>query len=88
MKKPAMTARLIAVAVAALASTSALAAAAITGGGSTWVYPLVAKWAAAYMAKTGIQVNYQSIGSGGGIAQIEAGTMAFGASDEPLTPQV
>ncbi len=64
------------------------AAGAITGAGSTWVYPLVAKWAAAYMAKTGTQVNYQSIGSGGGIAQIEAGTVAFGASDKPLTPDV
>ncbi|MGH8261359.1 MAG: phosphate ABC transporter substrate-binding protein PstS, partial [Steroidobacteraceae bacterium] len=50
------------------------------------VYPLVAKWAAAYAAQTGIQVNYQPIGSGGGIAQIEAGTVAFGASDKPLTP--
>jgi len=58
----------------------------ITGAGSTWVYPLVAKWSAAYQAKTGIQVNYQSIGSGGGIAQIKAGTVAFGASDMPLTP--
>ncbi len=60
----------------------------ITGAGSTWVYPLVAKWAAVYEKKTGIQVNYQSIGSGGGIAQIKAGTVAFGASDMPLTPEV
>lgn len=59
----------------------------LTGAGSTWVYPLVAKWSAAYQQKTGIQVNYQSIGSGGGIAQIKAGTVAFGASDMPLTPQ-
>ena len=75
-------------AAAVLVSTNALAAGAITGAGSTWVYPLIAKWAAAYMASTGTQVNYQSIGSGGGIAQIEAGTVAFGASDKPLTPQV
>src|SRR5512146_879413 len=80
--------RLIAVAAAAIVSTNVFAAGAITGAGSTWVYPLVAKWADAYKAKTGIQVNYQSIGSGGGIAQIEAGTVAFGASDKPLTPDV
>jgi len=59
----------------------------LTGAGSTWVYPLVAKWSAAYQSKTGIQVNYQSIGSGGGIAQIKAGTVAFGASDMPLKPE-
>lgn len=59
----------------------------LTGAGSTWVYPLVAKWSAAYNKETGIQVNYQSIGSGGGIAQIKAGTVAFGASDKPLTSE-
>jgi len=67
-------------------AVTAFAANSITGAGSTWVYPLVAKWSSAYEAKTGIQVNYQSIGSGGGIAQIKAGTVAFGASDMPLTP--
>ena len=61
-------------------------ATAITGAGSSWVYPLVSKWAQVYAQKTGIQVNYQSIGSGGGIQQIKAGTVAFGASDMPLTP--
>ena len=76
-----------AVAAAALsfAATNAQAAT-ITGAGSTWVYPLVAKWAAAYQKKTGIAVNYASIGSGGGIKQIESGVVAFGASDMPLTP--
>lgn len=59
----------------------------ITGAGSSWVYPLVAKWSAEYTTKTGIKVNYQSIGSGGGIAQIKAGTVAFGASDMPLKPE-
>lgn len=59
----------------------------LTGAGSTWVYPLVAKWAATYETKTGIKINYQSIGSGGGIAQIKAGTVAFGASDMPLKPE-
>ncbi len=59
----------------------------LTGAGSTWVYPLVAKWSAAYEKITGAQINYQSIGSGGGIAQIKAGTVAFGASDMPLKPE-
>ena len=62
------------------------AAATINGAGSSWVYPLVAKWAQAYHQKTGKQVNYASIGSGGGIRQIERGVVAFGASDMPLTP--
>jgi len=77
-----------AVAAAALVSTNVFAADEITGAGSTWVYPLVAKWADAYRTQAGVQVNYQSIGSGGGISQIKAGTVAFGASDKPLTPQV
>ncbi|MHB8665929.1 MAG: phosphate ABC transporter substrate-binding protein PstS [Burkholderiales bacterium] len=59
----------------------------ITGAGSSWVYPLVSKWAQVYAQQTGTQVNYQSIGSGGGIQQIKAGTVAFGASDMPLTPE-
>ncbi len=73
---------------AALAVASTFAAAAqatdITGAGSSFVYPVVSKWSAAYAEKTGNQVNYQSIGSGGGIAQIKAGTVDFGASDMPL----
>ncbi len=77
--------RLAVLAVASVFSLGANAAQ-ITGAGSTWVYPLVAKWSATYAKKTGIQVNYQAIGSGGGIAQIKAGTVAFGASDMPLTP--
>ncbi len=73
-------------AVGAGLAANAYAGVHLTGAGSTWVYPLVAKWSAAYEKETGIQVNYQSIGSGGGIAQIKAGTVAFGASDMPLTP--
>ncbi len=76
----------LALTLALVGSVAVFAATSITGAGSTWVYPLVAKWSAAYQGKTGIQVNYQSIGSGGGIAQIKAGTVAFGASDMPLTP--
>ena len=56
----------------------------ITGAGATFPYPIYAKWAEAYKAKTGISLNYQSIGSGGGIKQIEAKTVDFGASDMPL----
>ena len=74
--------------ITSILSTAAFAAAPLTGAGSTWVYPLVAKWAAVYQSQMGIAVNYQAIGSGGGIQQIKAGTVAFGASDMPLTPQV
>jgi phosphate transport system substrate-binding protein len=59
----------------------------ITGAGATFPYPIYAKWAEAYKAKTGVGMNYQSIGSGGGIAQIKAGTVDFGASDMPLKPE-
>ncbi len=57
----------------------------ITGAGATFPYPIYAKWAEAYKAKTGSSVNYQSIGSGGGIKQIKGKTVDFGASDKPLT---
>jgi phosphate transport system substrate-binding protein len=66
----------------ALFSTTALAQ--ITGAGATFPAPLYAKWADAYSKETGIKINYQSIGSGGGIKQIEARTVTFGASDMPL----
>lgn len=72
---------------AAAPATPPAAVNAVAGAGSSWVYPLVAKWAAAYQQKFGIQVNYSSIGSGGGISQIKAGTVAFGASDKPLSPE-
>ena len=61
-------------------------AADITGAGATFPYPLYAKWAEAYKNQTGIGLNYQSIGSGGGINQIKADTVDFGASDMPLEP--
>ena len=61
-------------------------AADIIGAGATFPYPIYAKWAEAYKAKTGQGMNYQSIGSGGGIAQIKAKTVDFGASDMPLKP--
>jgi phosphate transport system substrate-binding protein len=68
------------------ASTWATFAADISGAGATFPYPVYAKWADAYKKETGIGLNYQSIGSGGGIKQIQAKTVTFGASDMPLTP--
>ena len=56
----------------------------ITGAGATFPYPIYAKWADAYKKQTGVGMNYQSIGSGGGIKQITAKTVAFGASDAPM----
>ncbi|MGE5202142.1 MAG: phosphate ABC transporter substrate-binding protein PstS [Acidobacteriota bacterium] len=63
---------------------TSVSAAEISGAGATFPYPIYAKWAEAYKAKTGVAMNYQSIGSGGGIAQIKAKTVDFGASDAPL----
>ena len=59
-------------------------AADISGAGATFPYPIYAKWADAYKKETGNGLNYQSIGSGGGIKQIKAKTVTFGASDTPL----
>ena len=59
----------------------------ISGAGASFIYPLVSKWSADYNAATGARVNYQSIGSGGGIAQIKAGTVDFGSSDKPLSSE-
>ena len=72
------------VAAALAAAVPAANAADTTGAGSTFVYPILSKWAAEYQARTGNKVNYQSIGSGGGLAQIKAATVAFGASDMPM----
>ncbi len=63
-------------------------AAEITGAGATFPYPIYSKWAEAYKVKSGVNLNYQSIGSGGGIKQIKAKTVDFGASDMPLTAEV
>jgi phosphate transport system substrate-binding protein len=77
----------IAGAAAALGLAAVVAAAAdISGAGATFPYPIYAKWADAYKRLTGIGLNYQSIGSGGGIKQIKAKTVTFGASDMPLKP--
>jgi len=83
-----MTAWLGALALSgALAPPSLAMAAEISGAGATFPYPIYAKWAEAYKAKSGVSMNYQSIGSGGGIKQINAKTIDFGASDMPLKPE-
>ena len=71
--------------LAAALSVTAAQAADISGAGATFPYPIYAKWADTYKKETGIGLNYQSIGSGGGIKQIKAGTVTFGATDAPLT---
>ncbi len=76
----------IAATILACVATVGALAADITGAGATFPYPIYSKWAAAYKAQTGVGLNYQSIGSGGGIAQIKAKTVTFGASDMPLKP--
>ena len=76
------------IAAAGLIAASALAAQAqnITGAGATFVFPAMSKWSSEYAAAGQGRVNYQSIGSGGGIAQAKAGTVDFGSTDAPLSP--
>ncbi|WP_369944102.1 phosphate ABC transporter substrate-binding protein PstS [Xanthomonas medicagonis] len=69
---------------AAAPADGAKTAAEISGAGASFIYPLISKWSADYHTATGNKINYQSIGSGGGIAQIKAGTVDFGSSDKPL----
>jgi phosphate transport system substrate-binding protein len=78
--------RVAAVALASVFTVNAQAAD-ITGAGATFIYPLLSKWSADYNQATGNKINYQSIGSGGGIAQIKAKTVDFGSSDAPLKPE-
>src|ERR1700677_750994 len=75
------------VALAAVAAPAAMAAS-ISGAGATFPAPVYAKWAETYKAQTHNDLNYQAIGSGGGIKQINASTVDFGASDKPLKPDV
>lgn len=72
-------------ALAAILSMGSARALDISGAGATFPLPVYAKWAQSYSKETGNRVNYQSIGSGGGIRQIKARTVTFGASDQPLT---
>src|SRR5258708_20181718 len=75
------------IATSASLGLSGSANAAITGAGSTFVYPVLSRWASDFKKAGGDEINYQSIGSGGGIAQIKAGTVDFGATDKPLTSE-
>lgn len=83
MRKFAFTAAFAAMTMVAAGTTTGQAAD-ITGAGATFPFPIYAKWAEAYKAATGIGLNYQSIGSGGGIRQIRAKTVDFGATDAPV----
>jgi phosphate transport system substrate-binding protein len=76
-----------AAAIASLGLADIADATTITGAGSTFVFPVLSRWAADYKKSAGDEINYQSIGSGGGIAQIKAGTVDFGATDKPLAPE-
>jgi phosphate transport system substrate-binding protein len=71
--------------LSAVVGPALLAADTITAAGATFPFPLYSKWFQQYKDKTGIQINYQSIGSGGGIKQLTQGTVDFGASDKPMS---
>lgn len=79
--------RIAVVGLATLIGAASAQAADITGAGATFIYPILSKWSDTYNTKTGNKINYQSIGSGGGIAQIKAATVSFGSSDKPLDPK-
>lgn len=79
--------KLFSVVAIAVASISAYAQESVTGAGATFPAPIYSKWADSYNKETGVRINYQSVGSGAGINQIKAKTVAFGASDMPLTDQ-
>src|SRR5581483_2491908 len=70
---------------AAAATTAGASDAQLTGAGATFPAPIYQKWFADYAAKTGVKINYQPIGSGGGIRQLSEQTVDFGASDAPMT---
>ena len=85
MNKHKMINRAVVLSLVSLSLVHAGAVKEITGAGATFPYPVYAKWAEAYKTLNGTMLNYQSIGSGGGIKQITAKTVDFGASDKPLT---
>ena len=79
-----ITLKMVMVSVASLVGAGSVMAQAVTGAGASFPAPLYSKWAADYNKATGVKINYQSVGSGAGIKQIEAKTVDFGASDMPL----
>jgi len=82
----ALAATALAAAAAALAGGSAAKEDVLSGAGATFPFPLISQWQKDYESKTGVKINYNPIGSGGGIAAITSRTVDFGASDAPLTP--
>ena len=79
-----MRRQLTAIAIAALTGAAPAVGQSLTGAGATFPNPIYTKWFDAYNKKTGVQINYQSIGSGGGIRQFTEGTVDFGATDGPM----
>ena len=88
MKNSRKTLNILFAAVLATGFAAGVSAQEITGAGASFPAPIYAKWASDYNTATGVKVNYQSIGSGGGIKQIDSKTVDFGASDMPLTDEV
>ena len=85
-----MNSRILSIAAACVlagAGATSSSAQELNGAGSTFAYPIYSKWASIYAQKTGVKVNYQSIGSGGGIRQLSDETVDFGASDGPMTDE-
>ena len=82
MRLRTIAALIVATVVAAVADAQSVA---LTGAGATFPYPIYSKWFSDYAAKTGVKINYQSIGSGGGIRQLSEQTVDFGASDAPMS---
>ncbi len=83
--KTSIALRAAAVSLATLVGAGSALAAEVTGAGASFVFPLMASWSADYNAASGHRINYQSIGSSGGIAQVKAATVDFGSSDAPLS---
>ncbi|EPC0948324.1 extracellular solute-binding protein, partial [Citrobacter freundii] len=87
MKVMRTTVATVVAATLSMSAFSAFAAASLTGAGATFPAPVYAKWADTYQKETGSKVNYQGIGSSGGVKQITANTVDFGASDAPLSDE-
>lgn len=87
MKMTRTTLASVMAATLSLTAMSSFAATSLTGAGATFPAPVYAKWADSYQKETGNKVNYQGIGSSGGVKQINAKTVDFGASDAPLTDE-
>src|SRR6266480_4503097 len=88
VKEHDMQARTLLFTFGALAAAAPAAAQSLTGAGATFPNPIYSKWFDAYNKKTGVQINYQSIGSGGGIKQFSEGTVDFGATDGPIIADI